>query len=73
MILFENHVRSETERLVPDLFSFFKNASHEVKASSQFLSFSISWLSSTWTYKKKTIKDNFRQLNHRHGKSQFSR
>ena len=52
MILFENHVRSEAERLVSDLFSFFKKASHEVKASSQFLSFSICWLSSTWTYKK---------------------
>ena len=32
-IFFKKHAENETERLIPDLFLFFKKALHEVKAS----------------------------------------
>ena len=33
ILLFKNHAENEAERLVPDLFLFFKKALQEVKAS----------------------------------------
>ena len=41
MIFFENHAENETEKLVSDLFLFFKMALLEVKASGLQLSFNI--------------------------------
>ena len=38
---FKNHTENEVERLVPDLFLFFKQALFEVKASGRYLSFNI--------------------------------
>ena len=38
---FKNYAENEAGRLVPDLFSFFKNAQYGVKASDMQLSFSI--------------------------------
>ena len=38
---FKNHAQNEAERLVPDLFLFFKKALYEVKASGLQLSFNI--------------------------------
>ena len=35
----KNHAKNETERIVPDLFLFFKKALDEVKANSLRLSF----------------------------------
>ena len=35
--------KNETERLVPDLFFFFKNSQYEVRAYGQQLSFNIFW------------------------------
>ena len=40
-IFFKNHAESETGRLVPELFLFFKKALHEVKANSLYLIFNI--------------------------------
>ena len=37
----QNHVETETGRLLPEPFSFFKKALYEVKASGQHLSFNI--------------------------------
>ena len=38
---FKNYAENEAGRLVPDLFSFFEKALHEVKASGLHLSFNI--------------------------------
>ena len=37
----QNYVETNTERLLPEPFSFFKKALYEVKASGQHLSFNI--------------------------------
>ena len=41
IFFFKNHVGSETGRLVPDLFLFFKMALYKVKANSLQLGFTI--------------------------------
>ena len=41
LIFFKNYVENEAERLVPDLFSYFKKALYEVKACGLQLSFNI--------------------------------
>ena len=37
------HAENKTERLVPDLFFFFKEALFKVKTSGQYFSFNIFW------------------------------
>ena len=37
----KDHAENEAERLVPDLFLFFKKALYEVKASNMELSFNV--------------------------------
>ena len=40
-IFLQNYAKNETGRIVSDLFSFFKKAPHEMKASGMKLSFNI--------------------------------
>ena len=57
IFFFKNHKECEAEKLVPDLFLFFKKALHEVKASGLQLSFNIFRLPFTWhTIKTKNPK-----------------
>ena len=51
-IFFKNQAEQEAERLVPELFFFFKRVLYEVKASGQQLNFNISWKSCTWKHNK---------------------
>ena len=41
--LLKNHGENERERLVPDLFLFFKKALYKIKASGHHFSFNIFW------------------------------
>ena len=40
-IFLQNHAENETDRLVPDLFLYFKKALYEMKVSGLHLSFNI--------------------------------
>ena len=42
-IFLQNNAENEAERLVPDLFLFFKKALNKVKASGHHLSLNIFW------------------------------
>ena len=56
-IFFRKHVENELEKLVPDLFLFFKKALYEVKSSGQHFSFNTFRYPSTWhTLKSNCIK-----------------
>ena len=55
IFFFKNYGENEAERLVPDLFLFFKKALYEVKASGLQLTFKKFRWPSTWHPMKTTV------------------
>ena len=53
--IFLQKSQNEAGRLVLDLFSIFKKALYEVKASGQHLNFQILWYNSIWTFSKNNL------------------